>query len=35
VEDLAVVGVYCAGVARVIVPIIRGLYKGPGAAGSS
>jgi len=32
-EDLQAVAVYCSGVARVIIPIIRALYKGPSAIG--
>jgi hypothetical protein len=32
-ENLADVGLYCSGIARVIIPIIRALYRGPGAEG--
>ena len=35
VEDLNRVNLYCNGIARVIVPIIRNLYKGsPAMVGS-
>jgi hypothetical protein len=33
-ENLEAIGAYCSGAARVIVPIIRALYRGPQVSGS-